>query len=494
MIKREQAPSMKAQRRWFQWVPLTFPQKLLMLLLIAVVTPTALSVFAFSEIMHSYMKERSSYDGRSLVSVLATSLSGQIEGDGWDRADRVLMDYLAADDSVAFICVTDADGSPIHMSVHESEAWDRYIDGQQRSFAEGHLDVTRRVTVSTVGDGLVIRTVPVYAPETNPDSAKDHAAEAEGYIVLGIHDVTFAAAAKRFQLTQVVISAAATLIIAPLILFAYFRWTGPLRQMRASVIKLTDGQPPEPMVAKEDDDVGRLVQAVNRMSGSVLAAQRQLRDANFNLEELVKQRTVELREAVRELEQLSTTDVLTGLANRRAFYRQLEDDFARASVYRGELTVLMIDLDGFKQVNDTFGHDVGDEVLIIAAESIISCCDSNTTPARLGGDELVVLIRHLSEQECSEIAQRISETFVAMVDDRLVRFDPRPSVTMSIGLASLRETSAAGSEILMAMADMALYSAKSQGRSRLAVFNEAMAAARLNQHEGRRAGDHKEAA
>jgi diguanylate cyclase (GGDEF)-like protein len=472
-------------------VPLTFPQKLLMLLLLAVVTPTALSVLAFSEIMRSYMEDRSLYDGRSLGGVLATNLSGRVDG-GWGRADRVLMDYLAADDSVAFICVTDRDGRPIHMSVHDPSVWEAYADSQRESFNRGYLDVSRDVAIGAAGDGLVIRTVPIYAPGEAATGQPNEPADHEGYVVLGTHDVSFLAAARRFQLTHILLSAAVTILLAPLILLAYFRWSQPLRHLRANVIKLADGKAPLAIEAKEDDDIGRLVSAVDRMAGSVIAAQRQLRDTNTNLESIVQQRTIELREAVRELEQLSTTDVLTGLANRRAFYRQLENDYAHAAAYRGELGLLMMDLDGFKQINDTYGHDVGDDVLITVGEAIMSCSDSNMTPARLGGDEFVILIRHLSVQECSDIAASISEAFAALLADRLSRFDPIPAVTLSLGLASLRDSNAEGGEILMAMADIALYRAKSRGRSCLVVYDESMARSR---REGRRAtDDHMEAA
>ena len=479
MKTREQAPVLQHRPRWFHWVPLTFPQRLLVLLLLAVVTPAALSVLAFGEIMRSYKEDRSTYNGRTLGEILATTLSGRVDG-GWTRADRVLLDYLAADDTVAFICVVNAEGRPVHMSVHDSSAWDTYLASQRESYVRGYLDVTRRVSVSGSSDGLIVHAVPIHSPDQSDSVALGNPIEAEGYVVLGILDISFRAAARQYQTAQLITSGIVTVVIAPLILFAYRRWTGPLRQLRANVMKLADGKPPGPISLKHDDDIGRLCVAVDRMAGSVIAAQRQLRDANFNLEGLVKQRTIELREAVRELEQLSTTDVLTGLANRRAFYRQLEDDYARAAAYRGELSILMIDLDGFKQVNDSFGHDAGDEVLITVAEAIMSCCDGNMTPARLGGDEFVVLIRHVSVPECCAIAERMCETFAKLIASRLSRFANPPVVSMSQGLASLRESNARGGDELMAMADRALYGAKSGGRSRLVVFEQAMALARTD--------------
>jgi len=464
-------------------VPLTFGQKLLMLLLVAIVMPTAISVLAFGAIMQTYLDGRSEHDGASLGNVLARSLADHFDK-GWTRGDRVLMDFLASDDSIAFICVTDSAGRPIHMSVQDAPVWEGYTAAQARLFSDGMLDVSRRVTVSHEGDGAVIRTIPIHQGDNAAAALLDQTIEPLGYVVLGVHDISLAAAARQYQLTQVLIAGAAAVLLAPIILWCFARWTRPLRHLRASVLKMTDGLAPDPLYVKEDDDVGRLVAAVNRMAGTVLATQRQLRETNFNLEGIVQQRTTELREAVRELEQLSTTDVLTGLANRRAFYGALERDFARATAFRGELGVLMIDLDGFKQVNDTLGHDAGDEVLITAAQAIMCHCDANMTPARLGGDEFVVLFRHLSRDECRAIALQISSAFSSMVNDMASQQPGHPLVTMSLGLAMLRETEAIGGDVLVAMADVALYRAKSLGRSQLVMFDPNMHAARSGDMTG----------
>lgn len=476
MARRGDQPTREARRKWLHWVPLAFSQKLLLLLLIAAVVPTAISVLAFDWIMRQYESDRTAYDGASLGGVLAANLADHIE-DGWTRGDRVLMDYLATDDSIAFICVTDATGRPIHMSVHDARAWDAYSDYQHDSLAKGRLDVSRQVVVGAIGENMVIRTVPIQPQESMAKGLSNDKLNAKGFVVLGIHDVTFAAAAKDYQLAQVIIAGGTVLLIAPLILLAYLFWTRPLRLLRTSVRKLADGQAPTPMYVSDVDDIGKLVCEVNRMTGSVLAAQRQLRDTNVNLESMVEQRTIELREVVRELEHLSTTDAMTGLANRRAFYKQLERDFARAQAFGSELSVLMVDLDRFKQVNDQFGHDVGDEVIIAAGAAIKAHCDTNMLPARLGGDEFVVLIRHLPLQECREMAEKLGRAFAAQVELLLARFDGAPRVTMSQGLALRSMSDVSTGEALVAQADVALYRSKSRGRSCLSVFDRSMAPA-----------------
>lgn len=453
------------------------------LLLLAAVTPTALSVLAFNEIMRSYMHDRSVYDGRSLGRILATCLSGRVTSGG-SQTDRVLMDYLAADDTVAFICVTDADGRPVHMSVHESAAWDTFAATQQGSLASGTIDLQRAIALHTLGDSLFVRTVPIYGPDGDEPAQPGAEELPEGFVVLGLHDVPFFAAGKRYQLMQVMIAVGVAIGLVPLIMLAYSRWTQALRQVRGNVLRLADGEAPLPIDARGDDEIGRLVRAMDFMAGSVLAAQQQLRDTNTNLEGMVQQRTIELREAVRELEQLSTTDVLTGLANRRAFYHHLEDDFARAASYHRDLCIVMIDLDGFKQVNDTLGHDVGDEVLITVAEAIMSETDSTMTAARLGGDEFVVIMREQPASTCCQRAERMSAAFASLLAQRMAKFDGPPPVSMSMGLASVHEAKPASGEELMAMADMALYRAKALGRSRLVMFDKTMS------HGGSHAGEH----
>ena len=115
-----------------------------------------------------------------------------------------------------------------------------------------------------------------------------------------------------------------------------------------------------------------------------------------------------LEEANAELLNLAITDPLTGLLNRRKFEEMLENEVARARRY-GPLSLLMIDLNLFKQVNDQFGHPAGDEVLKKAAELLRSCCRETDACARIGGDEFAVILPHTSAAAAAVVRDRILE-------------------------------------------------------------------------------------
>jgi diguanylate cyclase (GGDEF)-like protein len=124
----------------------------------------------------------------------------------------------------------------------------------------------------------------------------------------------------------------------------------------------------------------------------------------------------------------------------------------------------MIDLDGYKQLNDTFGHQVGDQLLVTAGKVIAANMRRMDVAARYGGDEFVLLLPHASADEATQVVQRIREEFRS-ASGALLR---TKGVSMSIGVASSYLNSPAGADQLIALADAALYRAKVAGRDRIA--------------------------
>jgi diguanylate cyclase (GGDEF)-like protein/PAS domain S-box-containing protein len=179
------------------------------------------------------------------------------------------------------------------------------------------------------------------------------------------------------------------------------------------------------------------------------------------------------------LEALALHDTLTGLPNRRRLLERIEEAIARARRHHGMIAVLFLDLDRFKIVNDSLGHDAGDQLLVMAAARIGSTIRDTDTLARLGGDEFVVLCEEVeSVGEVTEIAQRIAGALDAPFSVR----GSEAFVTASIGIALW--TGGAETPIdLLRNADTAMYRAKDGGRNRFEIFDEAMqawAAARLD--------------
>jgi len=172
----------------------------------------------------------------------------------------------------------------------------------------------------------------------------------------------------------------------------------------------------------------------------------------------------ELIEKNQQLEQMAATDPLTGLYNRRHFGRVLDQLFSESERYSSDLSCIMIDMDGFKQLNDSFGHQLGDQVLQVAGRTISNNMRRADIAARYGGDEFVLLLPQASTDEATRAAERIRAEFKASTASILKRAS---GVSMSIGIASVAVTQPRSADALVAAADAALYQAKSAGRDRV---------------------------
>ncbi|MBI5108408.1 MAG: diguanylate cyclase [Rhodocyclales bacterium] len=164
------------------------------------------------------------------------------------------------------------------------------------------------------------------------------------------------------------------------------------------------------------------------------------------------------------LRDLSNTDALTGLLNRRALDETLKQEFGLALEQDRDLSVMMFDIDHFKKFNDNYGHDQGDRVLKKFATVALSCVREDLdTLCRYGGEEFTLITRETSEEGALILAERIRCAVEAMEVDGL-------KVTTSIGVAGIRESGALKPAELIERADAALYDAKRGGRNRVAAM------------------------
>jgi diguanylate cyclase (GGDEF)-like protein len=167
-----------------------------------------------------------------------------------------------------------------------------------------------------------------------------------------------------------------------------------------------------------------------------------------------------------ELEQLSITDELTQLANRRHFDRRLAEEWHRAARTGNTLSVLLVDIDHFKRVNDTHGHQFGDECLKAIAGALRAGVPRLTDlVARYGGEEFVILLVETSLADAVPVAERVRRTVAATT---ITSHATSLTVTVSIGVASARPGRRGESrERVLALADQALYQAKARGRDQV---------------------------
>ena len=180
-----------------------------------------------------------------------------------------------------------------------------------------------------------------------------------------------------------------------------------------------------------------------------------------------------LREATAQLEKLAATDPLTGIWNRRAFFEAFGVEFRRAQRYTRDLSVLMIDLDNFKQANDLGGHAFGDYVLAATAKLIRENLRESDMAGRYGGEEFAVVLPETDGDHTAPVAEKLRAAIEAF-EFRTNRY-PRPGepakhFTVSIGAASLPLSEPGDSEVLMAQADEALFEAKRAGKNRVHRF------------------------
>ena len=193
----------------------------------------------------------------------------------------------------------------------------------------------------------------------------------------------------------------------------------------------------------------------------------------------------ELEGSLRKTEELAATDPLTGLYNRRHFSRVLDQQFAETQRSGGDLSCLMIDLDKYKQLNDTFGHATGDELLVVAARSIDSNLRRMDVAARYGGDEFILLLPTADSDEAQRVAGRIRDQFRPASAEVLNRAGGASgkraaAVTMSIGIGSVQLNRPATPDDLMAAADEGLYAAKEAGRDRISIARPRADIPRIN--------------
>jgi hemerythrin len=207
-----------------------------------------------------------------------------------------------------------------------------------------------------------------------------------------------------------------------------------------------------------------LLQALNGLFQQVSQRNRELQELNATLETKVAQRTHSLAEANLLLEQMAQTDVLTGLPNRRHAMAALAQAWLTAVQDGSPLACMMIDADGFKQANDKYGHDAGDEVLRQLSRQLRYAVRTDDIVCRLGGDEFLIICPNTSAPGAMQVAeamrQEIAKLHVAVNGGEWLG-------SISVGVA-VKSPSMQNFEELIKAADEGLYTAKRNGRNRVA--------------------------
>lgn len=197
---------------------------------------------------------------------------------------------------------------------------------------------------------------------------------------------------------------------------------------------------------------------------------RRLQQQRQQMLEELRIKNAQLEDSLIKMQRMAATDHLTGLANRRHFGELLERYHTDAMRYRFDLTCCMCDLDHYKKINDTLGHQVGDKLLIMTADVIRSSLRQTDLAARYGGDEFVLLLPHTSLDQAMTVAERIR---IEVARQASTLPSSGHVVTMSMGIASLAADHPSNADSLVAMADRALYMAKDAGKNQIIALSHA---------------------
>lgn len=240
---------------------------------------------------------------------------------------------------------------------------------------------------------------------------------------------------------------------------------GADKNMGRQIIAINKGRSPGRAFEDEEqaasDSTEPLLVALNGLFKQVSLRNKELVELNLSLEDMVAKRTEELEQALADLEIIASTDVLTELPNRRHGLLMFQSLWRESLNFSQPISCMMIDADGFKEINDNYGHDAGDIVLQKLARELHHSVRSDDVVCRLGGDEFLIVCPNTDLEGALHLAEIVRQTIAAL------RVEAGAGVwhgSISVGVAT-RQSSTSNIEELLKVADESVYLAKQAGRN-----------------------------
>lgn len=321
---------------------------------------------------------------------------------------------------------------------------------------------------SSVFGGARVKIIPLF-----------HEKERIGQLKLKI-DPLFARQNFLYRAMTILLSelVKSLVLAASLLSLFYVTLARPIRSYAKWVVRINPDDPEgwqqPPPKRKQRDELSALGDSIFQRFVQARAyfmelqqTRSALKTLNQDLEDRVMARTKELNSALAHAEHLATTDVLTGIPNRRSFMDQAEKRHAEWLRHKRPYAVLMLDLDKFKQINDVYGHLAGDLVLKSVASSLRQHTRREDIIGRLGGEEFCVILVGLGEADAVILAERIRSGIARLP----IEFEAQAiSVTASFGLVPPELLRDSFDEVLK-NADQMMYQAKNEGRNRVCLYS-----------------------
>ena len=404
------------------------------------------------ESMHALVFERMRQRGESMVAQLAESLTNPMYYSDLDAIGVIARNILRQPD-VSYVLVFDAQGRIVHDGSGDIPAY-----GQPMSDPFAFEVIAARAPHTQTSEQVVDIASPIMIGDQRLGGVR------VGYSMASMRaDETHAADAMHRRLAEIgdrhrgwigllgMVLIGLGLVVVWLLQRTLVR---PIRQL-ADVAGAIEGGNFEidTPVSSRSDEVGDLVRAFGRMSSSVARHDRDIR-------------------------RMAYSDALTGLANRLQFREKLDQRLLQLRGAGRQLALLFADIDDFKRVNDTLGHDAGDDVLVQFSnrirEAVKRLGGESALLARFGGDEFVILIESsTADGDVRTAASRLAETLVAELSRPIVVQDRQVFLGTSIGITLFPED-ASGSTMLMKNGDIAMYQAKVAGKNCYRFYSRAM--------------------
>jgi len=424
--------------------------------------------------------------GRTVATMLAELSERGLQAD--DRAAiNAVLDSLPPEGDIAYVAVLDAKRNQI--------AERRFGDAlSAASLPPARLPQGAAAPAIATADVRVegqrfidfvapVRGAPTRVAALEPGAGVDAAARLAdaglpaagplGYIRVGM---TFERQQAQFRKLLAGGSTLAALLVLLAVASAILltkRLVSPMRRLVRASSAVGAGKLDVFVPPSSSDELGHLTHAFNQMTQRLAVSQSEVEDYQRTLEEKVAQRTRELEVATAQAMKLAQHDILTGLPNRSLLNQRLKQILAQAQRDGTHVACVFLDFDHFKRINDTLGHEAGDQLLQAVAQRLTHAVRESDTVARLGGDEFVLVLPGLDPAhatfETMTVLARVRDSFLAPF--RLS--DQVPTLTCSIGV-SMYPLDGGDPVTLIKQADTAMYASKGAGRNAYRFFTADM--------------------
>jgi len=207
--------------------------------------------------------------------------------------------------------------------------------------------------------------------------------------------------------------------------------------------------------------------AINNGASDLIFKPVKLNELLLRINRVIKERSLldESDRMIKELKRLTIEDSLTGLYNSRHFHEQLDKEIKRSDRYLHPISLIFVDIDNFKEINDTYGHMIGDNILALIAKRLKACLRANDSAFRFAGDEFTIILPETTSSEAKFVADRILSKFTKesfMINEKEIL-----NVTPSVGIAEYQRNE--GHQQFVHRADLTMYEAKHHGGNRVVI-------------------------